>query len=74
MTELVGSGLRRRVELWNENFYLTVTPVSVDITVPFENRPEQLELRMTIDKLTQNINEMLEMLNEKSKKVPGVQV
>lgn len=62
MAELVGIGKRKRVELWGQNFYLTVTRNSVDITVPYENRPEQLELRLTIDKLCKEITSLMEQL------------
>ena len=63
MAELVGVGKRKRIELWDQNWYLTVTKTSVDITVPFENRPEQLDLRLTVERLCSEISKLM-VLNE----------
>jgi len=66
MAKLVGMGRRKRVKLWDQNWYLTVTKTSVDITVPFENRPEQLDLRLTVERLCSEISELMVLNEEKS--------
>lgn len=67
-TGLVGSGLRKRVTLFGEHFYLTVTDgeeIIVDCTVPFENRPDRLQERQVVETICHEATELLELLSKK---------
>ena len=55
-------GVRKRVVINEENYYLTITPTSVDATVPYENRPDRLQERIVIDTICNVITETLESL------------
>lgn len=59
----VESGLRRVVQIEDENYYLVVTQNSVTATVPYENRPGNVRLRVIVDKLCEEISKTMEMLN-----------
>jgi hypothetical protein len=56
------TGLRKRIQIDNENFYITVTPTSVTATIPRKNRSENMKLRQIVDALTDTITETLEEL------------
>ena len=58
---LVGEGVRKRISLNGQNFYLIVTKTSVDCTVPYENRSGQRELRETVDRLCSEISELMQV-------------
>lgn len=51
--EFVGSGKRRKVVINGENFYLTVGENFIEATVPYENRPDNQELRQIVETLCQ---------------------
>jgi hypothetical protein len=58
--EYIDSGIRRRVEIDGENYYIVVTHNSVTITTPFENRPENITRRLVIDRLADEITATME--------------
>jgi hypothetical protein len=60
--EFIDSGIRRRVEIDGENYYIVVTPNSVTITTPFENRPENIQRRLVIDRLADEITATMEFM------------
>lgn len=56
-------GIRRRLTLDGEHYYLIVTAgpdgAAVDITCPRENAPEHAKLRGILEAVTSSITEML---------------
>jgi hypothetical protein len=56
--------LRRRVEIFRENYYLTVGKTFVSPTVPRENDPTMTREREIIETICQHITELLEELND----------
>jgi hypothetical protein len=62
--ELTGVGIRRRVNIFDENYYIVVTPTSVECTVPHENRPDQIQTRMVVDKICEEITKTMGMMHE----------
>jgi len=54
---------RKRINIGGENFYLVVGRRFIDATVPHENRPENQDLRETMDAVCSEATELLELLN-----------
>ena len=54
---------RKRINIGGENFYLVVGKRFIDATVPHENRPENQDLRNTMDAVCAETTELLELLN-----------
>ena len=54
---------RKRISIGGENFYLVVGKRFIDATVPHENRPENQDLRETMDAVCSEATELLELLN-----------
>ena len=56
-------GLRRRIGIEGENYYLVVTRgpdgYAVDVTCPRENAPDNRRVRGIVETLTEHINHML---------------
>lgn len=55
--------IRKKFELDGENFYITVGKTFTHATVPYENRPDKMKLRETVDLLCEKISEALEELH-----------
>jgi hypothetical protein len=55
---------RKRINIGGENFYLVVGKRFIDATVPHENRPENQDLRKTMDAVCAEATELLELLNQ----------
>ena len=55
---------RRRVEIFGENYYLTVGKTFVSPTVPRENDPVMSREREVVETICQHITELLEELND----------
>lgn len=56
-------GLRRRMTLDNEHYYIIVTNgpdgLVVDVTAPRENAPENAHMRQILENICTNINSMI---------------
>ena len=50
--------IRKRIEIDGENLYLIVWKTGAEATVPHENRPENLKLRIIVDKICSEITEI----------------
>ena len=61
--ELVDEGLRRKVTLFCENYYIYVSRSHVFCKTPYENRPENQKRREIIEKVCEEISATLEYLN-----------
>ena len=63
MTTLAGTGIRRRIEIGGENYYIIVTfgenGPHVCATCPRENAPERREVRAVLDQVCETITEMM---------------
>lgn len=58
------AGMRRRVTIFGENYYLTVGKTFVSPTVPRENDPMMTREREIIETICYHITEILEELND----------
>ena len=63
MTDLAGTGQRRRIEIGGENYYIIVTRGDngphVCATCPRENAPENTHLRAVLETVCNTITEMM---------------
>ena len=63
MTDLAGTGIRRRIEIGGENYYIVVTHgdsgTHICATCPRENAPENTHLRAVLEQVCETITEML---------------
>lgn len=63
MTTLAGTGIRRRIEIGGENYYIIVTfgenGPHVCATCPRENAPERREVRVVLEQVCETITEMM---------------
>ena len=63
MTTLAGTGIRRRIEIGGEHYYIIVTHGEsgphVCATCPRENAPERREIRAVVERMCKAITEML---------------
>ena len=63
MTTLAGTGIRRRIEIGGENYYIIVTRGEngphVCATCPRENAPEQREIRAVLETVCEMITEVM---------------
>lgn len=59
MTTDVEDGLRRRVEIDGKNYYMFVSHTTIDITVPDENRDDNLKQRTILDELCLHASALL---------------
>ena len=63
MTTLAGTGIRRRIEIGGENYYIIVTfgenGPHVRATCPRENAPERREVRVVLEQVCETITEMM---------------
>ena len=63
MTTLAGTGIRRRIEIGGENYYIIVTfgenGPHVCATCPRENAPERREVRVVLEQVCETITEMI---------------
>lgn len=63
MTTLAGTGIRRRIEIGGENYYIIVTNGEsgphVCATCPRENAPERREVRAVLEQVCETITEMM---------------
>ena len=63
MTTLAGTGIRRRIEIGGENYYIIVTRGEngphVCATCPRENAPENTHLRAVLETVCRTITEMM---------------
>ena len=63
MTTLAGTGIRRRIEIGGENYYIIVTRGDngphVCATCPRENAPERREMRAVLETVCSTITEMM---------------
>ena len=52
-------GIKRTVKIDGQNFYLFISPSGKhEVTIPFENRPENKQKRWEINELMRNISEI----------------
>jgi hypothetical protein len=65
MKELAERCVRKRVELFGENYYITVGKVFVSPTVPYENSPQMSREREIIETICEVVSETLVELNQK---------
>lgn len=63
MTEYQGTGKRRRIEIAGENYYIFVGDSHVDVTLPYENRPEHIEQRVLVNTLCKEISKLMQLRN-----------
>ena len=64
--EYQGSGKRRKETIDGENYYILLTDTHLDITTPFENRPENIKQRVIINHLCKSISKLMQLrLKEK---------
>ena len=63
MTTLAGTGIRRRIEIGGESYYIVVTfgdaGTHVCATCPRENAPERREIRAVLETVCETITEMM---------------
>ena len=63
MTTLAGTGIRRRIEIGGENYYIIVTRGEngphVCATCPRENAPENTHLRAVLETVCETITEIM---------------
>lgn len=63
MTILAGTGIRRRIEIGGENYYIVVTHGDsgphICATCPRENAPENTHLRAVLETVCSTITEMM---------------
>ena len=63
MTDMAGTGIRRRIEIGGENYYIIVTRGDngphVCATCPRENAPERWEMRAVLETVCETITEMM---------------
>jgi len=52
------------IEIDGQNYYLVVGDSFVDLTMPHQNRPENVKQRMTLDKLCVEISQMMPKRHE----------
>jgi len=64
--DYLGTGKRRRVEINGENYYLLLSDNHIDITVPFENRPENVETRVLLNTLCKEISKLMKLRNSEN--------
>ena len=53
--ELMDEGVRRKVVIAGENFYLYISPTSLVVTVPRENDPHMAETRMIVETIANTV-------------------
>ena len=63
MIEFQGEGLRHRIEISGENYYILLTDNHLDLTLPYENRPENIEQRVLLNTLCKEISKLMQMRN-----------
>lgn len=61
MTEYQGTGKRRRIEIAGQNYYIFVGDSHVDVTLPYENRPENIEQRVLVNTLCKEISKLMQL-------------
>ena len=63
MTDLAGTGIRRRIEIGGENYYIVVTHGDngphICATCPRENAPERREIRDVVERICEAVTGML---------------
>ena len=63
MTDLAGTGQRRRIEIGGENYYIIVTRGDngphVCATCPRENAPDNAKMRAVLETVCSTITEMM---------------
>ena len=63
MTILAGTGIRRRIEIGGENYYIVVTHGDngphICATCPRENAPERREIRDVVERICEAVTGML---------------
>lgn len=56
---------RIRLTVKGQNCYMIVGKNFIDVTVPYENRPESMELRQIISEICDAASTLLEKINNK---------
>ena len=57
--------LKKRIVIKEDNYYLTVGKTFASLTIPHENRPDNLEKRLLFDLILGEVSNLMVELSEK---------
>ena len=66
--EFVDEGIRERFDIMDDgqSWYVILTPKSVFVTVPHENRRDMRDIRVAVDKICEAVSTMMEKRHEEN--------